>query len=110
MVLAKYTRTGNQPCDICESFKGRIFDLDSENRPVTPSEGRGFTTTHPHCGCIWGEVAKSITKADSMLDSMKEYIQRIHRKIGQRARRGTLHRILPNGKVSKRTTKRNPRK
>lgn len=110
MVLAKYTRASHDYSDICSTFEGKIFDLKSASRPVVPSEGRGFTTTHPNCQCYWTAVKDPNAKPDKMLAAMKEYVQRIHRKIGQKARNGTLHRILPNGKVSKRTTFRNPRK
>ena len=108
MPLWKYTRASKEYNDICATFDGKVFASESTNRPVVPSEGRGFTTTHPNCRCYW-TVAPKNAKPNSMLASMNAYVQKIHRQIGQRARRGTLHTVFADGRVSKRTRRSNPR-
>ena len=108
MPLWKYTRDTKEYNDICAVLEGKIFDSESTNRPVPPSEGRGFTTTHPNCRCYW-TLAPDDAKPDSMLNTAKEYIQRINRIIGQKARHGTLHTVFPDGHVSQRTRRTNPR-
>lgn len=108
MVLWKYRRRLNDDNDICATFDGKIFDSESNNRPVPPSEGRGFTTTHPNCKCYW-TIAPKNSEPDSMLKSIGEYIKTIHKKIGQKARWGTLHTVFEDGHISQRTRGTNPR-
>jgi len=117
--FGKYTRTGDEDCDICESFEGKIYDLAQKQRPVPPSEGKGYTNVHPNCKCYFEPVdnpedeTKRMavpTKLDVLNAIEKKHVHSIHRKIGQRAKAGKLHTIFQDGKLSKRTRKTNPMK
>ena len=90
--------------DVCQSFGGKVFDMKKEaGRPVPPSEGRGYTTTHPNCKCYWEEEIDYDEKQDKISSNAKEHIKDVRRKIGQRARRHTLHTVHQDGKLSNRT-------
>ncbi len=115
----KYTRTEHEHDDICKSFEGKIYDLDSKQRPVPPSEGKGYTNTHPNCKCYYEPVdnpeeqTKKMavpTKLNVLTQLEKEHVHSIHRKIGQRAKNHTLHTVREDGKLSKRTRGTNPMK
>jgi hypothetical protein len=115
----KYTRTAHDYDDICASFEGKIYDLAKKQRPVPPSEGKGYTNTHPNCKCYFEPVddpreeTKRMavpTKLDVLTAIEKKHVFSIHRKIGQRAKNHTLHTIFQDGKLSKRTRGSNPMK
>lgn len=115
----KYTRTEHEHDDICASFEGKIYDLDSKQRPVPPSEGKGYTNTHPNCKCYYEPVdnpeeeTKKMpipTKLNVLTTLEKKHVHSIHRKIGQRAKDHKLHTVFQDGKLSKRTRGTNPMK
>lgn len=107
---AKYTRIEHDYDDICAKFEGKIFDLAKEKgRPVPPSEGLGYTTTHPNCKCYWEPVDEP-KKIDSLAVNEKDHVNHIRRSIGQKARYGSLHTVWQDGHLSKRTRKTNPLK
>ena len=112
--FAQYIYTGNEPghADICARFDKKIFNLDDDiHRPVPPSEGKGFTNTHPNCQCYWRMIsgAKYDWTPDIMSENDQTSITNIHKKIGQRAKSGKLHTVKPDGSLSKRTRGTNPR-
>lgn len=104
----RFTRTKTNPCKICDAHKGKVYDLSKEKgRPVPPSEGTGYTTTHPNCHCYFDPVEEDV-KPDKLELDEKEHINHVRRLIGQRARHGKLHTVWQDGKLSKRTRKSNP--
>ncbi len=95
--------------DVCKQWQGRVFDLNKRGaRPVPPSEGLGYSNTHPNCQCYWLEQASTGKPVDKISKGEKKNIQSINRLIGQKSRHGTLHRIFPDGHLSQRTMYRNP--
>ena len=115
----KYTRTSTEPCKICDMFKGKTYDLAKKQRPVPPSEGKGYTNTHPNCHCYFEPVDNPEEETNKMavptkldvLDAIqKKHIFSVHRKIGQRAKNKKLHTVFQDGKLSKRTRGTNPMK
>jgi len=104
--LMEYIYQSHDSSDVCASFAGKIFDMnDRSHRPVPPSEGLGYTNTHPNCICYWkptGEIKSTTAKGKSLSD-----IQSIHHKIGGRAHAGTLHKVKTDGELSQRTGYRN---
>ena len=95
--------------DVCKQWQGRVFDLNNRgSRPVPPSEGLGYTNTHPNCQCYWLEQATTGKPVDKISKLEKENIQSVNRLIGQKSRYGTLHNIFPDGHLSQRTMYRNP--
>ena len=115
----KYTRTRTEPCEICDGYEGKIYDLAKKQRPVPPSEGKGYTNTHPNCQCYYKPVDDPREETKKMaipakLDVLegldKKRVQNIHRKVGQRAKNKTLHTVFPDGKLSNRTRGTNPMK
>lgn len=115
----KYVRTEHEYDDICASFEGKIYDLAQKQRPVPPSEGKGYTNTHPNCKCYYEPVdnpeeeTKKMavpTKLNTLTSLEKKHVHPIHRKIGQRAKNHTLHSVFQDGKLSKRTRGTNPMK
>jgi len=112
--FAQYIYTGNEPshADICARFDKKIFNLDDDiHRPVPPSEGRGFTNTHPNCKCFWRTVegAKFEWTPDKPSEADQTNITNVHKKIGQRAKSGKLHTVKQDGSLSQRTRSTNPR-
>lgn len=115
----KYTRTAHDDDDICTSFEGKIYDLSKKQRPVPPSEGKGYTNTHPNCKCYFEPVDNPEeetrkmaipTKLDLLTNIEKKHVHSVHRKIGQRAKNHTLHTVFEDGHLSKRTRGTNPMK
>ncbi len=103
-LTAKYVYTGHEYPEICESFHGKTFDLlNRNNRPVPPSEGLGYTNTHPNCKCYWDINKEPVKRINVATKKQKEHIHTINRKMGQKARHGELHKISPKGKISKKT-------
>lgn len=108
-IQARYVYTGHESPEICDGFNGKVYNLlDRVNRPVPPSEGLGYTNTHPNCKCYW-EVVTIPTKTDKSSRAEKKHIKSIHQKIGQKAKAGTLHTVNEDGTLSKRTRGTNPR-
>lgn len=104
--LMKYVYQSHVEDDKCQPFDGKTFDMnDRSHRPVPPSEGLGYTNTHPNCKCIWqptGDLEVAHMEPEELLRA-----QSIHRKIGQRAHFGTLHKVKKDGDLSQRTGHRN---
>ena len=104
--LMEYVYQNHDSSDICNSFGGKVFDMnDRSHRPVPPSEGLGYTNTHPNCICYWkptGEIKISKPDLVPVLD-----LQTVHRKIGAKAHEGTLHKVKTDGELSQRTGFRN---
>jgi len=104
--MMEYVYQSHDSDDICAQYNGKIFDLnDTIHRPVPPSEGLGYTTTHPNCICYWKPTGG--IKLDLPDTEQQEELTGIHRKIGQRSRFGTLHKIKKDGEMSQRTGHRN---
>jgi len=104
--LMQYVYQSHDNDDVCNQFSGKTYEMsDRSHRPVPPSEGLGYTNTHPNCKCYWkptGEI-----KADKILPTGLLDIQTIHRKIGQRSHAGTLHKVKKDGELSQKPGKRN---
>lgn len=95
--------------DICDKFKLKVYDLSTtKNRPVPPSEGLGWTNTHPNCTCYWDIIKNPSKTAKATKPQIKQF-QKINRHIGQKARYGTLHKVHKDGKLYKTMTSKNPR-
>lgn len=107
-LLAKYHYRGHDDDDICKAFHMKVYDLNKIKRPVPPSEGRGFTNTHPNCKCWWEDLKTTKMVVGDMDERMTKHVQHVHRHIGQKARHGNLHKVLVTGRLSPRTMKRNP--
>lgn len=108
-IQARYVYTGHEYPEICQSFHGKIYNLlEKTNRPVPPSEALGFTNTHPNCKCYW-EMVTVPTKTDKSTKTQKDHIKHINSIVGQKARAGTLHTVKPDGSLSPKTRRTNPR-
>lgn len=111
---ARYKYNGHEESEICKSFDGMVFDLNSnDGRPVLPTENTGYTTQHPNCKCNWDFIDPLIAdqvEPSSLLGHQKEHLSKINRLIGQKSRYGSLHLINEDGTVSDGTTFYNPRK
>jgi len=106
---AKYVRTAHEYDDICSSYEGSIYDLSREaNRPVPPSEGLGYTTTHPNCKCYWEPEPDYEGKTTPLSLAESEHNSHIRRLVGQRARHHKLHTTWQDGHLSERTRGTNP--
>ena len=105
----EYVYQSHDMDDICAEFAGKIFDMeDVRHRPVPPSEGLGYTNTHPNCICYWKLTGKK--EIGEITEKGLKHIQSIHRKIGQRSRHHTLHTVHTDGTLSQRTRGTNPLK
>lgn len=106
--LMEYVYQSHDKDDICNGFNGKKYDLSNRtNRPVPPSEGLGYTNTHPNCLCYWKPVTEGF-KANKATKSQKRHLHHVNRIVGQKARHGTLHKIHRDGKLYKTTTNKNP--
>ncbi len=95
--------------DICDKFKMKVYDLNDEaRRPIPPSEGLGYTNTHPNCQCYW-QIVKRPKKTTKVTEPQLKHIQHINRIIGQKSRYGSLHKVHADGKIYKTMTDNNPR-
>ncbi len=104
--LMEYVYQSHDSSDVCAKFAGKIFDMnDRSHRPVPPSEGLGYTNTHPNCMCYWKATGK--TEADKTDPAALIDIQSVHRKIGQRSHNGNLHKVKKDGDLSQRSGHRN---
>ncbi len=104
--LMEYIYQNHDNSDVCNQFGGQTFDMnDRSHRPVPPSEGLGYTNTHPNCICYWkptGNIEADKIDPGGLLD-----IQTIHRKIGAKSHAGSLHKVKADGDLSQRTGHRN---
>lgn len=95
--------------DICDKYKMKVYDLNDEaRRPIPPSEGLGYTNTHPNCQCYW-QIVKRPKKTTKVTKPQLKHIQHINRIIGQKSRYGSLHKVHADGKIYKTMTDFNPR-
>jgi len=102
-----YLEKGN--CPICKPFSKKVFDLnDKVHRPIIPSEGLGYTTTHPNCLCQYKEVKTTKKKTSVLTKKQQKTSTAIIRDIGRQAKKGKLHTVHQDGHMSKRTRKTNP--
>jgi len=98
----------HQNDDICNKFQMKTYDLnDTIHRPVPPSEGLGYTTTHPNCQCWWEPIANpSVTHE---VDSQEQSIfTKIKKSITRKANAHELHTVFEDGTLSSRTRGTNP--
>ncbi len=105
-IFMEYVYQSHDNSDVCASFSGKTFDMnDRSHRPVPPSEGLGYTNTHPNCICYWqptGEIGVEGIDPESL-----SKIQTIHRKIGAKSHSGSLHKVKREGDLSQKTGHRN---
>lgn len=106
---AKYHYGGpHQNDDICNKFHMKVFDLnDMVHRPIPPSEGLGYTTTHPNCVCYWQEILNP-SKTAVASESAQKHLTNVKKMVTRRANTGELHTIFEDGTLSQRTRKTNP--
>lgn len=110
-IIAEYEYHGHDNDDECAKYSGKRFNLlETHNRPVIPNEKLGYTTTHPNCVCTWGVKADSNLSVNKVTKNEQEEISSIENHITQAAKKGKLHTIKKDGKLSKKTTKKNPLK
>ena len=108
-IIAEYNYHGHDKDDECIKFAGKRFNLlETHNRPVIPNEKLGYTTTHPNCICTWDVKPNAKPFVNKVTKSEQEEINKIESHIKQSAKDGTLHTINKDGKLSAKTTKKNP--
>jgi len=107
-LMARYVYHGHEFPEICESLDGKIFNLlDKVSRPVPPSEGLGYTTTHPNCKCTW-EMITTARKPAKLTKTQSTQFKDVRKHIGQAARKHDLHTVNKDGSLSPRTRGTNP--
>jgi len=101
------THTGK---DVCDDYVGQTFDLmDVTNRPILPSEGKGYTElVHPNCHCTWKITKKPKVGVDTLTRKQTTEFHDIESHIKKAAKNHTLHTVKPDGSLSKRTRGTNP--
>jgi hypothetical protein len=105
-IIMEYVYQNHDNSDVCMAFGGKTYDMnDRSHRPVPPSEGLGYTNTHPNCVCYWKETGK--IEVDGINPEGLAKIQTIHRKIGAKSHSGNLHKVKKDGDLSQRTGHRN---
>ena len=110
-VIAEYKYHGHDSDDECAKFSGKRFNLlETHNRPVIPSEKLGYTTTHPNCKCTWDIKEDVSLPVNKVTQSQQKDIDKIENHINKAAKDGKLHKVKPDGKLSKKTTHKNPLK
>ena len=110
-IIAEYNYHGHDADDECAEFAGKRFNLlETNNRPVIPSEKLGYTTTHPECKCTWDVKLNVKPFTNKLTKSQQSDISGIETHISNAAKKGELHKINDKGKLSKKTTKKNPLK
>jgi hypothetical protein len=110
-LLAKFTYHGHEFPEICEGYDGRTFDLlNKNNRPVPPSEGLGYTNTHPNCKCTWEFVKGIANKPSFTTEHERDHIKDVNREINKASKKGELHKVKPDGGLTKKTFSTNFRK
>lgn len=94
--------------DVCRQFHMKTFDLnDTVHRPVPPSEGLGYTTTHPNCQCWW-QFIENPSRTDEVSQNEQKEFTKIKKSITRKANTHDLHTIFPDGTLSQRTRGTNP--
>ena len=107
-LLAKFVYTGHEFPEICQGYHGKTFDLlNKNNRPVPPSEGLGYTNTHPNCKCYWEFIKEIGDKPQKITKTEKKHISDVNRHINQASKKGELHKVYEDGHLSQKTYKRN---
>lgn len=108
-VMAEFTlsptHTGK---DVCNDYVGKSFNLmETTDRPILPSEGKGYTNlVHPNCHCTWKVTKK--TTPNSLTRKQHSEFGAIESHIKKAAKDHTLHTVKPDGALSKRTRGTNP--
>jgi len=109
-LMARYVYHGHEYPEICEGFNGDIFDLtDKTHRPVPPSEGLGYTTTHPNCKCTW-EMIMTKRKPAKLTRSENTHVKGVRKHIHSAAKAGDLHTVRDDGSLSPRVRSSDPLK
>lgn len=110
-IIAQYNYHGHDKDDECAKFSGKRFDLlETHNRPVIPSEKLGYTTTHPQCVCTWDVKPNVKPFVNKLSKNQQDEISKVEKHITQAAKKGELHKVNKDGKLSKKTTSKNPLK
>ena len=110
-IIAEYKYHGHDSDDECAKFSGKRFDLlETHNRPVIPSEKLGYTTTHPQCVCTWDVKPNARPFVNKLTKNEQDEINKVEQHITKAAKKGELHKINKDGKLSKKTTSKNPLK
>ena len=110
-IIAEYNYHGHDNDDECARFAGKRFNLlETHIRPVIPSEKLGYTTTHPNCKCTWDVKPNAKPFTNNLSKSQQDDITGIETHITDAAKKGKLHKVDDKGKLSKKTTKKNPLK
>ena len=111
-IFAKYTaKLDGKTCPECRDANGKVFNfIEVHNRPVLPSENLGYTTRHPNCRCKWDIQQNYKGSPDSLTKKEESDIHSIESHITKAAKKGTLHKVSKDGKLSTKTTKKNPLK
>ena len=110
-IFAEYQYHGHDNDDECVPYSGKRFNLlETHNRPVIPSENLGYTTTHVNCKCTWKIIPDYKGAGNSLTRKEESDIHSIENHINQAAKDGTLHKVKKDGKLDKKTTKKNPLK
>ena len=108
-VLARFEYNTKEDCKICKPFNGKIYDLhDLVHRPIIPSEGLGYTTTHPNCTCTWRILATTKKKLSKLTKKQQRVSTNIKSDVTRKANKHELHTVFPDGRLSKRTRGTNP--
>jgi hypothetical protein len=108
-VFAEYQYHGHDSDDECVRFSGKTFNLlETHGRPVIPSENVGYTTTHPNCICTWKVLPNYKGAGNSLTRKEESDIHSIESHISKAAKDGTLHTVKKDGKLSSKTTSKNP--
>jgi len=96
--------------DVCDDYSGKTFNLlDMSNRPILPSEGKGYVElTHPNCQCSWKIVKKPKVGVDTLTRKQTTEYDDIKSHITKAAKKHTLHTVKADGSLSKRTRGTNP--
>ena len=96
--------------DVCDDYAGKTFNLmDEANRPILPSEGKGYSNgTHPECGCKWRVVKKPKSGIDTPTRQQQAEYAKVASHIKKAAKYHTLHTVKPDGSLSQRTRGTNP--
>jgi len=110
-IIAEYNYHGHDSDDECAKFAGKRFNLlETHSRPVIPSEKLGYTTQHPNCKCDWIIKQNSKLFTNKLTKKQQDNIDGIETHITDAASKGNLHKVDSEGKLSKKTTKKNPLK
>jgi len=110
-LIAEFTLSSSHTGkDVCDDYAGKTFNLlDVSNRPILPSEGKGYVElTHPHCSCVWKIEKKPKTGVDTLTRKQQSEFGAIESHINKAAKDHTLHTVKPDGSLSKRTRGTNP--